>query len=368
MADLSRVGERSKLKPNPGKQPHWQRLRQGCFVGYRPAADGGAGTWIARAFDDAAAKYRVKALGDFGDLAGNERFAAAKGAAEIFASEVENGGRREAKLETVADACRAYNAKGNDKATLKRLIYDDPIAAMRLDKLRRHHLEAWRGRLTGKPSTVNRAMVPLRAALKRVKVDGAPGTDAAWQEALRPAAGADGRRTVYLDRAERQRLLAAMAPDAQAFFRAMCMLPLRPGALAGLKVADFDKRMGTLTVGADKNGRPRQMSLPANICTFLANQSKSKLPAASLFTMADGRPWTREKWQDPIREAREAAQLPLGTTAYVLRHCVLTDLVVGGVPLLTVAQLADTSVAMIERHYGHLTAAAARDALAKLAL
>lgn len=368
MADLSKVGERSKLKPNPGKQPHWQRLRQGCFVGYRPAADGGAGTWIARAFDDAGGKYRVKALGDFGDLAGNERFAAAKGAAEAFAHEVETGGRREEKLETVADACRAYKGKGNDKATLQRLVYNDPIATVKLDKLRRHQLEAWRGRLTGKPSTINRAMVPLRAALKRVKVDGIPGTDAAWQEALKPIPGADGRRTVYLDREERQRLLAAMEPTAQAFFRAMCMLPLRPGALASLKISDFDKRTGTLTVGTDKSGRPRQLSLPANICAFLAKQGKGKLPGAPLFMMADGRPWNREKWQDPIRNARVTAKLPTGTTAYVLRHCVLTDLVVAGVPLLTVAQLADTSVAMIERHYGHLTTAAARDALAQLAL
>ncbi|WP_305097472.1 tyrosine-type recombinase/integrase [Croceibacterium aestuarii] len=368
MADLSKVGERSKLKSNPGKQPHWQRLRRGCFVGYRPAADGGPGTWIARAYDDVATKYRVKSLGDFGDLPGSDRFAAAKGEAEGFAVEVETGGLRDAKLETVADACRAYSAKGNDKATLERLVYGDPIAAVKLDRLRRHHLEAWRGRLTGKPSTINRAMVPLRAALKRVKVDGPPGTDAAWQEALRPASGADGRRALYLDRAERQRLLQAMEPAAQAFFRAMLMLPLRPGALAGLKVADFDKRTGTLSIGTDKSGRPRQLSLPDNITAFLTKQGKGKLPGAWLFTTADGRQWNRDSWQDPIRAAREAARLPSGTTAYVLRHCVLTDLVVAGVPLLTVAQLADTSVAMIERHYGHLTATAAKDALARLAL
>jgi integrase len=63
-----------------------------------------------------------------------------------------------------------------------------------------------------------------------------------------------------------------------------------------------------------------------------------------------------------------AAGLPSGASAYTLRHSVITDLVRAGVPILTVAQLADTSVAMIERHYGHLVQGDAEKALAALAL
>jgi len=55
------------------------------------------------------------------------------------------------------------------------------------------------------------------------------------------------------------------------------------------------------------------------------------------------------------------------TTAYTLRHSVLTDLVLGGLDLLTVAKISDTSVAMIEKHYGHLRQAVAAAALADLA-
>ena len=40
----------------------------------------------------------------------------------------------------------------------------------------------------------------------------------------------------------------------------------------------------------------------------------------------------------------------------------------GGLPLLTVAQISDTSAEMIERHYGHLSRHAAAEALAGLAL
>ena len=45
-----------------------------------------------------------------------------------------------------------------------------------------------------------------------------------------------------------------------------------------------------------------------------------------------------------------------------------TDLVHDGLDLLTVAQLSGTSVAMIEKHYGHLRSEVATEALARLAL
>ena len=55
--DLSKVGDRERLKAQ--REPHWQRLRAGCFLGFRPSKRGGKGTWIARAYDDDAGKYRV---------------------------------------------------------------------------------------------------------------------------------------------------------------------------------------------------------------------------------------------------------------------------------------------------------------------
>ena len=104
--DLSKVGERERLKAQ--REPHWQRLRAGCFLGFRPSKRGGKGTWIARVYDEDAGKYRLKALGDFGTLPGNEMFAAAKKEAERLAELVETGGELRATMETVADACREY--------------------------------------------------------------------------------------------------------------------------------------------------------------------------------------------------------------------------------------------------------------------
>ena len=48
MPDLSRIGEREKLKPKAGDEPHWQRLRQGVYLGFREACQGIAMNLLAR--------------------------------------------------------------------------------------------------------------------------------------------------------------------------------------------------------------------------------------------------------------------------------------------------------------------------------
>jgi len=386
---LSRIGERERLRPKSGDEPHWQRLRAGCYLGYRSSRRGGRGAWFARAYDTDTGKYQRKALGDYGSLTGHEVFAAARKAAEAWADQVESGGVRSEKLETVADACRAYlkvRPGAIAEGVFRRQVYDDPIAKVNLDKLRRHHLQEWRTRLEKTPalisrnkegekrtkarsaSTTNRDMVPVRAALRRVLSPGAPNTDAAWQEALKPQKGADKRRNLYLDRAERKRLLQSTEAEAMPFVQALCLLPLRPGALASLHAGDFDKRTRTLTIGKDKDGRPRQITVPQVIADFLAERVEGKLPAAPMFTRDGGREWNKDAWKHPVKNAVKTATLPGGATAYTLRHSVITDLVRNGMPVLTVAQLSGTSVAMIERHYGHLVRDDAERALAQLAL
>ena len=91
-------------------------------------------------------------------------------------------------------------------------------------------------------------------------------------------------------------------------------------------------------------------------------------PSPSGRTRGNGAAWDRNTWGDAIADAAKAAKLPSGTVAYTLRHSVITDLVTDGLPLLTVAQLSGTSVAMIAKHYGHLVGKDAEQALARLAL
>jgi integrase len=383
--DLSKVSGRERLEAQ--REPHWQRLRAGCFIGFRPSKRGGKGTWIARAYDEDSGKYRLKALGDFGALAGNEIFAAAKKEAEAFAGLIEAGGEVRRKIETVADACEEY-AKDRPEAGQRfgRYVYADPIAKVKLDKLRRRHVKEWRERLEAQPalvsrrkegdpihrkrapSTVNRDMAVFRAALAKVLSPGAPNSEAAWQEPLKSIANADRRRTLYLDRIQRRKLLAAIDAEAAPFARALCLLPLRPGALAALTAGDFDKRTAELTIGKDKTGKARRIKLPREAAELLAAQAKNKLPGAALFTRAKGKAWDKNSWKLPIAAAVVAAGLPSGACAYTLRHSTITDLVTAGLPLLTIAQISGTSAEMIERHYGHLASNAAVEALGTLAL
>lgn len=113
---------------------------------------------------------------------------------------------------------------------------------------------------------------------------------------------------------------------------------------------------------------PRRIQLPEEAGRLFAEQAKDKLPNAPLFMRQNGKKWNKDSWKLPIKAAASAASLPSGVSAYTLRHCVLTDLVTAGLPLLTIAQIADTSAEMIERHYGHLASDAALKALGELAL
>lgn len=383
MPNLSRVEDREKLKP--AREPHWHDLATGQDLGFRPSTVGKGGTWIARYYDPDTRKRKFRSLGDFGPLAPKDRFNAAKKEAEEWFRHLSHGGSDEEV--TVRKACEAY-AKDNPDAAKRfpRYVYGDPIATIKLRKLRDHHVKAWRERLESlpalvtrnkkgqtltrqrAPATVNRDMVPFRAALNAALHRGEVETAIAWQRALQPVEGANKRRNLYLDRNQRRALLAALPIDAAAFYRGLCLLPLRPGALAALRVADFDHRRSELVIERDKAGEGRRILLPANTADLLKEQTKDKLPAAALFMRPDGKPWDKDAWKGPVKIAARAAELPDSVTAYTLRHSTITDLVSGGLDLLTVAQISGTSVRMIEQHYGHLQRARAAAALEMLAL
>lgn len=383
--DLKTVDARDKLKPRASKEPYWLALSAGRYLGFRPSTAGGAGTWLARFHDTDTGRKPSKSLGDFGTLPASKRFDAAKKNAEEWFQHLHGGGS--ADDVTVREACEKYAAENPDAAKrFPRYVYGDPIASIKLQKLRAPHVKEWRTRLEAMPAlvtrnkegrketrqrapaTVNRDMVAFRAALNAALRRGEVLTAIAWQAALQPIEKADRRRGLYLDKVQRRALLEAMPSDAAAFFRGLALLPLRPGALAALKVGDFDTRTSALTIGTDKAGAGRSILVPADTAALLKQQAKGKLPNAPLFMQANGQPWNKDAWKHPVKDAALAAGLPDAVTAYTLRHSTITDLVIGGLDLLTVAQISGTSVRMIEQHYGQLRGERAAAALAGLAL
>ncbi|HEX7128724.1 MAG TPA: tyrosine-type recombinase/integrase [Rhodanobacteraceae bacterium] len=380
--DLGTVKNRERLKAR--REPYWQKVASGQYLGFRPSNVGKGGTWIARHYDAEARRNRFHSLGDFGELPPSERFGAASKEARQWFDHLSGGGSH--KVVTVQEACERYAKDRPDAAArFARYVYNDPIAKVPLHKLTDKQVRAWRRRLeampalvtrrkkgrqvtrTRAPATVNRDMVPFRAALNLALDEGEILTARAWRKALEPAE-AKGRRNLYLDREQRRTLLDHLPADAAAFARGLCLLPLRPGALAALRVSDFDPRRKELAIERDKAGMGRKILLPDETAALLKEQARYKLPAAPLFARLDGKPWDKDAWKGPIKHAARAAGLPEGTTAYTLRHSTITDLVAAGLDLLTVAQVSGTSVAMIERHYGHLQRERAAEALAGLAL
>jgi hypothetical protein len=407
---IDTVTSRGRLKPR--REPYWHRIRKGCFVGYRLMNKGASGTWLARAWDEGKGRDAFHPLGDFGDLPDHKRFDAATAAAAKWFEHVGRGGSTSAV--TLRAACERYiehlrqekpkvaltpyavarrarkglqghqvvPAAEDAEARFKRYVYTDArLSATPLTKLTPAMFDEWRKRLQAQPtrgggnrgearsaSTMNRDITCLRAALNLALLDELVTTDFAWRGRLRPIKDADRRRDGYLDKPQRRKFIQMAPPDLAQFLSGLSMLPLRPGALAALTAADFDKRLGVLRIGTDKAGGDRRIKLPKATAEFFEAAIKDKLPAAPIFARADGRAWDKDGWKWPVKAAATAAKLPAGTTAYTLRHSTITDLVHDGLDLLTVAQISGTSVKMIEQHYGHMRGDVAAAALERLAL
>ena len=378
---ISTVKQRKALKPD--NAPYWHAIGTGRHVGYRK--QGNSGAWSARFYDSSERKRYFRSFGDLANVPDNERFTEAVRLAGEFFNQASQGGRKQPP--TVAHAWDEYAAylrkkKGEAVAVeveqrKARHIDGDPIADVRVDKITKRQLEQWRERITGNKSasTVNRDMVPMPAALRlMLDNDEYAISEPALRKALKalkptPQEGTEGSRTLTLLKDQRRALLDAITdPSLRAFVTVLALLPLRPGALAAALVEDFDKQARTLYIRKDKAHAGRTVPIPDNVAALFRAAATDKLPKATLMTRADGKAWDRYYWRNKIKDAVHAAGLPEETVLYTLRHTGISALVTNGLDIFTVATIAGTSVAMIEKHYGHLNKEHARKALAGLSL
>jgi integrase len=387
---IDTVTARNKLKPR--REPYWHRVSKGFFVGYRKMSEGSDGVWLFRQYSSGSRDPQTT-LGPLTRFPNHERFDQAVAHARQLISDDEDTPQFAAgRSVTIWDACVAYvehireikgdKPAGDLEARYRRWVLHDPIHKIELKQLTQAHCKTYRRRLAAAPvvvnkqgdqrerskDSVNRDMAAVRAALNRAYAEGFVKTDAAWREPLKAYKNVSKRRELYLDRAQRRRFIEAAPDDLATFLRALSMLPLRPGALAQLTVGDFEQRLQVLRIGRDKTGQDRKIKLPPSFLALLEARLSNSLPSTPLLPRSDGAFWNKDSWKWPLKEAACKAELPKGTTAYTIRHSVITDLVHGGLDLLTVAQISGTSVAMIEKHYGHLRAEVATAALAQLAL
>jgi integrase len=367
--DIDKARVRSRLDAR--REPYWGApIERGLFVGYRKTDAGG--TWIARQRDDDG-KQRYQSIDHADAMPYDDAVKAARAWAKSLQAGIDTS-----EVQTVGDACRAYvedrrrevgDANADDAAgRFARTIDGHAIADVKLAKLRTVQLKDWRADLAMSDASKNRTLSALKAALNFAVasryVDA--GRAVEW-DSVKPHA-VTTRRELYLDRTQRHALVQGLSDHARPFLRLLCLLPVRPGALAAATVGHLDAKRARLRIEADKAGAGRVIALSPEALTLLKSEAKGKLPGAPLVSWMDGSQWHKERWKQPITKAAKLAKLPLATCAYTLRHSVITDMLTGGMDSLTVARMAGTSLAMIEKHYGHLLHDHAAKAMEGLAL
>lgn len=377
--DIDKAGVRNRLDPR--REPYWGApVERGLYVGFRRLDQGG--NWVAR-YRNEDGKQVYNALGPV--TTAND-YEVAKREARRWRRSVDAGVQTDRTV-TVSDVCNDYadalEAEGRERSAtdarkvFKRIIHGDAIGKIRADKLTQRHLEGWiarleagemPGRKRGLPSrsTINRYLASFKAAMNRAVARRELPQDRAIEwGSIKPYKDADQRREVYLDRDQRRALLEAADCDARDLLRCIALTGCRPGDPAALLRRDYDPHTASVTFRT-KTGR-RTIPISPDAQALLDRLAKGKRPADHMFTN-QGEPWTPLAWAPLVKEAAAKAELPAETVAYSLRHSWITDAIVGGLDLLTVAKLTGTSLTMIEKHYGHLVHGAAREKLATLDL
>lgn len=377
--DIHKVRIRTALAAR--REPYWgPMIAKGRTVGFRKL---GSGTWIARLRDEDGVD-RYKALGQ---ASAQFDYEDAKAAALKWFATFDAGVSDD--VITVAAACREYvddrrREKGESTAhdalkRFERTVYDTPFGSLALTKLRTPRIKAWRDGLSLSKPSADRTLTTLKAALNLAVANRRvhPGAAREWGDVKPYGAKAGKRRDLFLDLRQRRALLAASTGAVRDLMEAVMLTGARAGELVKARLNQFDARTGSMTF-IGKTGR-RDVPLSPAATTVFKRVSASKLPTAYLFTRDDGKPWAHSDWDELVRAAADAARVPVpegskdepgllpkGVCLYTLRHSFITQAITDGMSTLDVARLAGTSVVMIEKHYGHLVASAARERLAKV--
>lgn len=363
------------------REPYWARIRTGLYVGYRKFKEG-EGTWVARRQEEGTSKKKYHALGTYlEDGTRDKAFDNAVKDAEVWADAMEHGITN--KAVTVEGACKSYvtHLKTNNSAAsandadgrFERLVYGKAIGKITLLKLKTSDVKKWLNDqvagddeedLRKSKDSANRNLASLKAALNVALKDRLVSTDAGWKTVTK-FEGVGRRRTNYLDMRQRQNLIKACPADLAAFVKAMLLTGARPGELAKLTVANYDKTQGTIEFNRSTHGKTghRIATLSTAARQFFNEQAKGKLPTAPLLAREFGDYWDKDAWKKLYKVALQSAKLPSGVVMYTLRHVAISEMIMGGMDSVFVAKLSGTSVEMIEKHYGHLRHAETRKKL-----
>jgi len=140
----------------------------------------------------------------------------------------------------------------------------------------------------------------------------------------------------------------------------------RTDELASCEVADFLPRTCQVILGKHKRSRTQRQPMIRNITLnpealeIFKRQCDGKNDSDKVFLNEERRPWTVRnlaKRFERIKEIAKALKRPIRgeITIYDFRHLWISEALMAGNDVVTVARMAGTSIAMIERVYGHFS-------------
>jgi len=386
------------------KKPIWKSLEPGVFVGYRRGRV--ERRWVGRVYLEAERKYVVEAVGhaDDADLATNQRtmtYAQARDAVIAFARRKRSRAVSVNAADTVSSVIKSYIAVRDARETMKRghpvksdahrltkhVLCHGDLAALAIDDLTATRLCRWRAELGGAVATRRRTANDFRAALLASKPteavrlairDGLAMPDAEIEEA-EPEARAN---QILSDEEVRRLIAASQEADETGDLYRMVLVMAATGArfsqLRRLRVMDLQQQQSRLMIPGSFKGRKRATAKPpypvpvgADIVAALVPVIKGRNPSEPLLERwrhvqigrdaKTGRPiWARGvrgTWTSASELSRPFAQIAKNANLphvipYAFRHSSIVRGIRVGLPIRLVAAAHDTSVAMIERHYG----------------
>src|SRR5262249_50868947 len=128
----------------------------------------------------------------------------------------------------------------------------------------------------------------------------------------------------------------------------------RYAELCALKVSDFHPDHNTLSIQKSKSGRSRVVYLTDEGVALFQGLAAGRRGSDVLIRRDDGQAFGIAHQDRRMRAACQNARIE-PVPFHTLRHSYASALVKAGVPLAYVAQsLGHTSIAMVEKHYGHI--------------
>src|SRR5579872_2226328 len=312
------------------------RLAEGAYLGFRRGPD----TWHARYRGrDCVQHYR--ALRDIQ----SDDYERALQAAQGWFRQLGRAAVRCIRRGTVRQALEAYvadlKAQGRWSAVaeaerrLQQIVFQDPIAHLKLEYATKDDFDAWRDRLIvgRRPLSVNHYFRVVAAGLNRAIELGHVGDPASWR--LRPLLVEEEER-VFLGPAQRAAIIDSADPCTAAFLRGLELTGARPKELGAVVRGDFDGQCVRLAhrKGTPRKQRVRYTVLGAEGVAFFGEQSKGKLPYALLFTTDGMNPWRSQAWSRGIKHAiarvnetaRGRERIPARASVYAFRRARISEL------------------------------------------